>query len=226
MKKWRNVGTSIAGRMIVLKSILNSIPIYWLNLYKIPATGNKNGIGMVMRNSEGKFLKLSTGVLPSSSSIENKLNAIHRGLITAYEDKYKDVILETDNLDAFEILRNFPHEKPGGDLSVKARGDKCNHLYTLKHPVGAVEELLNVDLGFGHIDPQFHAIEVLNDEEDPVDFGPAIIPGEGMMHNSYTYHEFFFAIESEEGPVVVPAYEVSMEDFILGQGFSVNGVVV
>ncbi|KAK1378775.1 hypothetical protein POM88_025519 [Heracleum sosnowskyi] len=188
-----------------------------------------------MRNSEGKFLKLSTGVLPSSSSIENKLNAIHRGLITAYEDKYKDVILETDNLDAFEILRNFPHGVPD-DLAFVTqqificlndpRGDKCNHLYTLKHPVGAVEELLNVDLGFGHIDPQFHAIEVLNDEEDPVDFGPAIIPGEGMMHNSYTYHEIFFAIESEEGPVVVPAYEVSMEDFILGQGFSVNGVVV
>lgn len=34
MKKWRNVGTSIA---IVLKAVLDSIPIYWLNLYKIPS---------------------------------------------------------------------------------------------------------------------------------------------------------------------------------------------
>ncbi|KAK1380701.1 hypothetical protein POM88_027445 [Heracleum sosnowskyi] len=69
----------------------------------------------------------------------------------------------------------------------------------------------------------FPRIEVLRDEEDPVEFGPAIIPSEGMMHNSYVYHEDFFAIESEEGPVVVPGYEVTMEDFILGQGFSVNG---
>lgn len=37
LKKWRNVGTSIAGRLIVLKSVLDSIPIYWLGLYKIPS---------------------------------------------------------------------------------------------------------------------------------------------------------------------------------------------
>lgn len=38
MKQWKNAGSSIAGRLIILKAVLNSIPIYWLNLYKIPAT--------------------------------------------------------------------------------------------------------------------------------------------------------------------------------------------
>lgn len=55
-------------------------------------------------------MKLSTGVLTSSSHLENKLKAIHHGLIKAFEDHYKDVIVETDNLDAFKIIKNFHHD--------------------------------------------------------------------------------------------------------------------
>lgn len=40
------------------------------------------------------------------------------------------------------------------------------------------------------------------------------------MHNRYAFHEDFLAVESVEGPVVVPAHEVVMEDNILGKGFS------
>lgn len=71
--------------------------------------GNTSGIGVVMRDSERELLKLSTGVLPSSSPLENKLNAILHGLKRSFEDNYKEVILETENLDAFQVLKNFPH---------------------------------------------------------------------------------------------------------------------
>lgn len=34
-RKWKNLSVSIAGRLLVLKSVLDNIPIYWLNLFKI-----------------------------------------------------------------------------------------------------------------------------------------------------------------------------------------------
>lgn len=68
--------------------------------------------GMIIRNSEWEFLKLSTCVLSSSYSRENKLNVIHRDLVKAFNDNYKDVIIETDNLDAFKIIKNFLHLVP------------------------------------------------------------------------------------------------------------------
>lgn len=43
--------------------------------------GNTCGIGMIIRNSEGGLVKLSTGILPANSELEYKLNAIHIGLI-------------------------------------------------------------------------------------------------------------------------------------------------
>lgn len=74
--------------------------------------GNTHGMGIILRNAEGELLKLSTGVLPASSSLENKLNAIHQGMIRAFEDNYKEVVVETENLDAFLIIKNFPHNVP------------------------------------------------------------------------------------------------------------------
>lgn len=32
------MGTNIAGRLVILKAVLDSIPIYWFNLYKVPVT--------------------------------------------------------------------------------------------------------------------------------------------------------------------------------------------
>lgn len=36
LKCFKGIGTSIAGRIVLLKAVLDSIPIYWLNLYKLP----------------------------------------------------------------------------------------------------------------------------------------------------------------------------------------------
>lgn len=46
---------------------------------------NPYGLGMIIHNSEGELLKLSTGVLPAASSLENKLNAILNGLKKSFE---------------------------------------------------------------------------------------------------------------------------------------------
>lgn len=59
-------------------------------------------------NSEGELLKLSTGVLPASSLLENKLNAIHHGMVKAFEDNFRRVVVQIDNLDAFMIIKNYP----------------------------------------------------------------------------------------------------------------------
>lgn len=74
--------------------------------------GNTHGLGLIIRNSEVELLKLSTGVLPASSPLENKLNAIHQGMIKVFEENFKEVMVETDNLDAIMIIKNFPHNVP------------------------------------------------------------------------------------------------------------------
>lgn len=206
-----------------------------------------------MRDSEGDLLKLSTGVLPSASPLENKLNAILHGLKRSFEDNYKEVILETDNLDAFIVLKNFPHAVPAGVEYVARQifirindprwfccivfvypnrnpvaiylarlgGEKCNQLYTLKRPVGSVEELLSLDLGFGHVAPQFQDIEIENDEEDPVNFGPATLSGEGNIHGGYAFHEDFYSPPNDnmDIPAVVPIHEAVLEDVIIGKSY-------
>lgn len=70
--------------------------------------GNVHGLEMIIRNSKGEFLKMSTGVRPAVSSLENKLNAIHHELVKTFDDNYKDVIVETNNIDTFMIIKNFP----------------------------------------------------------------------------------------------------------------------
>lgn len=118
--------------------------------------------------------------------MDNKLNAIHHGLIKAFDNNYKEVVADTYNSDAFMIIKNFligvPQEvttvaqeilirlngprwkcilastyqgrNPLAIYLAKLGGEKCNHLYTLTRPWKAAQELMNLDLGFGHIDPR------------------------------------------------------------------------
>lgn len=202
-----------------------------------------------MRDSESEFIKLSTGDLPWATPLENKLNAILYGIKRSFKDNYKEVILETDNLDAFQVLKNFPHavpeevketarqifigindpgwfcctvfiypdRSPFAIYLAKLGGEKCKHLYTLKRPIGAVEELLSLDLGVGHVAQQYQDIEIQNDEEDPVDFGPNHLSGEGNIHGGYAFHEDFYATQEDamDIPNVVPVHEAVLEDMII-----------
>lgn len=71
--------------------------------------GNPHSLGMITRNAEGELIKLSTGILPSTKTLENKMNAILQGLKKGFEGKFKRIIVETDNLDAFKVIKNYPH---------------------------------------------------------------------------------------------------------------------
>lgn len=94
---------------------------------------------------------------------------------------------------------------------VRLGGERCNHVFSFSRTIGAVKELLSLDLGFGHV----------AHEEDPVDFGPSLPSGTGFTQVGYTYHEDFFAIEDEvEGPILMPIHEAEMEEFIIGELFS------
>lgn len=61
-------------------------------------------------------------------------------------------------------------------------------------------------------------VDIMDDEADPVDFGPNQLAGEGVMHGGYAFHENYFVVHNDlqEGPVVMPVHEVVMEDYILG----------
>lgn len=72
-----------------------------------------------------------------------------------------------------EVHLNFylSRKEPDSNLLGKVRRRKCMQLFTLSRPVGAVEELMSLDLGLGTTDPMYKDIEIYNDEEDHVDFG-------------------------------------------------------
>lgn len=42
--------------------------------------------------------------------LENKLNAIFQRLKKGFDLNYKDVIVDTDNLDAFKVIKSFLHD--------------------------------------------------------------------------------------------------------------------
>lgn len=76
---------------------------------------------MVTRNSEGELLKLSTGVILNLTKLQNQLWAILHGLIRTFEDDHRDIIVETDNWEAFNVLKNFPYDVPGEAIEVASK---------------------------------------------------------------------------------------------------------
>lgn len=71
------------------------------------------------------------------------------------------------------IVYVFPDRNRPPTYLARLDGERCDHLYTFSRPIGQVEELLSLDLGFGPLTPHFHDIEIYNDEPDPVSFGVA-----------------------------------------------------
>ncbi|KAK1376568.1 hypothetical protein POM88_032761 [Heracleum sosnowskyi] len=93
-------------------------------------------------------------------------------------------------------------------------------LAAFTRPIGVVEDLMSLDLGFGQLDPKFRDIEIYNDKEDPVDFGPNALGTDGSLFNGYAFHEDYFVIHNEAtgAPEVVRVQEVAVEEYILGNG--------
>ncbi|KAK1379539.1 hypothetical protein POM88_026283 [Heracleum sosnowskyi] len=59
--------------------------------------GNTNGIGVVTRDAEGKFVSSFMGPLKSINTFQSQLWAIQLGMNHAFEKKEKSVFMESDN---------------------------------------------------------------------------------------------------------------------------------
>lgn len=69
--------------------------------------GNDSGIGAVYRNSDGELKLITVGTIPFLTQVGNQLWAIFVALLRAYFEGYRDVELETDNYEAYMILKTF-----------------------------------------------------------------------------------------------------------------------
>lgn len=76
--------------------------------------GFYNGIGAVYRNSERELKHLTIGVIPQLTPLGNQLWAIFAPLKRAFKLGYRDVILETDNLESYLVMKNFHIGAPAG----------------------------------------------------------------------------------------------------------------
>ncbi|KAL4288628.1 hypothetical protein AHAS_Ahas19G0305200 [Arachis hypogaea] len=62
------------------------------------------GFGCIIRDSMGIWIKGCSASIPLSSVLCCELHAIWRGLVMAWDCECKEVICETDNLDAFLLV--------------------------------------------------------------------------------------------------------------------------
>lgn len=69
--------------------------------------GNNTGIGAIYRDANGQFKLMTTGVIPRLSRMGNKLWAIYFAMRRTFKEGYHNVIIETDNLDAFKAIKSF-----------------------------------------------------------------------------------------------------------------------
>ena len=66
--------------------------------------GNVNGIGILARDHRAKYLWGIMGPMRGVGFLELQLWAVHKAMVTAYRKKIPRVIIETDNVQAYEIL--------------------------------------------------------------------------------------------------------------------------
>lgn len=63
-------------------------------------SANDTGIDAIYRDWEGQLKLLTVGTIPFLTHLGNQLWACYVPLVRAFEEGYRDVILETDNHDA------------------------------------------------------------------------------------------------------------------------------
>ena len=66
--------------------------------------GNVNGVGILARDHRATYLWGIMGPMREVGFLELQLWAIHKVMLTAYKRRIPRVILETDNIQAYEIL--------------------------------------------------------------------------------------------------------------------------
>lgn len=66
---------------------------------------NDSGIGAIYRNSDGELKLLTLGTIPYLTKLGNQLWAVFIALLRAFFEGYRDIILETDNYEAYMIMK-------------------------------------------------------------------------------------------------------------------------
>lgn len=66
-----------------------------------------SGIGAIYRESHGELQLLTVGTNPFHTPLGNQLWAMYIPIPRAYEEGLRDVIIETDNYEAYQIVKNF-----------------------------------------------------------------------------------------------------------------------
>lgn len=75
--------------------------------FEVPLpNGNRTGIGLVVRNSKGKILRMIAGSLEFINRRLNEYQALLEGCKCAYLELWEDFILECDHLDSFWEWKN------------------------------------------------------------------------------------------------------------------------
>lgn len=61
----------------------------------------------------------------------------------------------------------------------------------------------------------------MHDGENPPNFDPTTLGAPGVSHGGYAFHEDYFAQDSEVlgDPVVLPVHQVTINDYVFGQGY-------
>lgn len=75
-------------------------------------SGNDSGIGAIYRDSEVTMHLLIVGTIPFLTPLGNQLWAMYVPLLRAFEEGFRDVELETDNLEAYNVIKNFEQGVP------------------------------------------------------------------------------------------------------------------
>lgn len=85
--------------------------------------GNHSGIGAVYRDSNGTLSHVTVGTIPFLSRLGTQLWAIYAPLRRAMIKGYSSVILETDNYQAYRVIRDFQHGAPAEVFDIVSQID-------------------------------------------------------------------------------------------------------
>lgn len=89
--------------------------------------GNDSGIGAVYRDAVGGLKHITLGVIPELSVLGNQLWAIYAPLKRAFLEGFRDVRIETDNYEAFKVVRNFNIGAPASVYDIAKQIDILSH---------------------------------------------------------------------------------------------------
>lgn len=102
-------------------------------------SANDSGIGAIYRDSQGQLKLLTVGTIPFLTQLGNQLWACFVPLVRGFEEGYRDVILETDNYEAFKTMKLFHLGAPTSvydlasqiDIRIKDKRWKCKSILYL-----------------------------------------------------------------------------------------------